>query len=390
MAREYRLLLSWDRAAPKGQEATSTEEPMFLRLRREINRVVHSSMTTPDIEAETVKRTLNTCGTIPQRKARTLRLPAEILALVEQKQRLLQRWRGACRLFEKEQLSRQYKSQTAAAKRAVNEYKRRKLEDLAGELEQAISCNQVNSTYAMVKRLAPVQAPQRVTVRQKERSPTWGHDGEISARRDALVTIFGAEPLSLEGEPQLHHAKKWIPPETPVTYKAGDAQWAIAQLSKWRGWSVHSERRSCRSKQFWRSGCRAAGSGGGKACAGSTIGMCASHFCSMDRDCNHRPCSARRQRRGDCFLTQTRKRHWRCEKLENYHVAQPHWQGMGKRISSSTCANSCKSCRPMPVCLTLQKEHARCSSYPGKRVRKIHQLESPSKSPQLSFRRFLV
>ena len=34
-------------------------------------------------------------------------------------------------------------------------YKRRKLEDLAGELEQAVSRNQVQSTYAMVKRLAP-------------------------------------------------------------------------------------------------------------------------------------------------------------------------------------------------------------------------------------------
>ena len=64
--REYRLLLNWD------------------RLRREINRVVHSSMTKPDIEAEIVKRTLNTCCTVlPQRLARTLQLLAEILALIE-------------------------------------------------------------------------------------------------------------------------------------------------------------------------------------------------------------------------------------------------------------------------------------------------------------------
>ena len=88
-------------------------------------------MTTPDIEAEIVKRTLDTCCTVPQRNARTLRLPAEILALVEQKQRLFQRWRGARRLCEKEQLSRQYKSQTAAVRRAVRA-KKRKLEDLAG------------------------------------------------------------------------------------------------------------------------------------------------------------------------------------------------------------------------------------------------------------------
>ena len=105
------------------------------------------------------------------------------------------------------------------------------MEDLAGELEQAVSCNQVKSTYAVVKRLASVQAPPRATVRQKVGSPTWGHDGENTARRDALVTIFGAEPLPLEAEPQLPQAKKWIPPETLVTYKAGDAQRAVAQLS---------------------------------------------------------------------------------------------------------------------------------------------------------------
>ena len=88
-------------------------------------------------------------------------------------------------------------------------YKRRKLEELAGEVEQAVSRGEASPTYAMVKRLAP-----RVTVRQKDGSPTWGHDGDIEARRDALVTVFGAEPLSSETEPQLPQAKTWIPPET--------------------------------------------------------------------------------------------------------------------------------------------------------------------------------
>ena len=105
------------------------------------------------------------------------------------------------------------------------------MEDLAGELEQAVSRNQVKSTFAMVKRYAPVQAPPKVTVRQKDGSSTWGHDGEIAARRGALVTIFGAKPLSLEAEPQLSQAKKWILRETLVTHKAGDVQWATAQLS---------------------------------------------------------------------------------------------------------------------------------------------------------------
>ena len=124
---------------------------MFLRLRRDISRVVHSSMTTPDIDAEIVTRALG-C-TAPQRRARTLRLPAEILALVEQEQRFLQRWLGSRRLFEKEQLSRL----------KVPTYKRRKLEDLAGEVEQAVSRGEARATFAMVKRSARVQAPPRVT-----------------------------------------------------------------------------------------------------------------------------------------------------------------------------------------------------------------------------------
>ena len=84
-------------------------------------------------------------------------------------------------------------------KGAVRPCKRKRLEDLAGELEQAISRNQVRGT---VKRLAPVLAPPRVTARQKVGPPTWDHNGEIDARRDALVTILEAEPLLLNTEPQ--------------------------------------------------------------------------------------------------------------------------------------------------------------------------------------------
>ena len=96
-------------------------------------------MTTRDIEVEIVKRTLNTCCTVQQSKTRTLRLSAEILAFVEKKQRFLQRWRGARRLCEKEQLSRLYKSQTPVVKGAVRAHTRRKLEEVAGEVEQAVS-----------------------------------------------------------------------------------------------------------------------------------------------------------------------------------------------------------------------------------------------------------
>ena len=129
-------------------------------------------------------------------------------------------------------MSRQQKNAEAAAvKGAVRAYKRRQLEELAGELEQAVSRGETRATYAMFKLIAPVQAPCKVKVRHKDGSPTWGHDGEITASTDTLVTILGAEPLSLEAEHQLLQAKKWILAETPVTYKAGDAQWAVAQLS---------------------------------------------------------------------------------------------------------------------------------------------------------------
>ena len=350
-------------------------------LEREINRVVHGNMTTPDIEAEIVKRALDTCCTVPQRKARTLRLL--------EKQRFLRRWRGARRLCDKEQLSRQYKSQTAAVKGAVRAYKRRKLEELAGEVEQAVCRGEIRAMCAMVKRSAPgTGTAQSHRVRQKDGSPTWGHDGEITGHRGALVAILGAEPLSLEAEPQLHQAKKWIPPETPVTHKAGDAQWAVAQLSNGKaGPCIRSGGLADQNKfggavavQWKAVRCT--------ACAGSTIGMCACHCCSMDRDCSHSPCSAGGQRHGDRFLTQFKKRHWECEELENHRIAQPHWQGLGTSIRSSTGASSCKGCRPMPIWLAPWRS-TRCSSLPGKRVREIHQLEPPSKPPQLSPRRVL-
>ena len=38
----------------------------------------------------------------------------------------------------------------------------------------------------------------------------------------------------------------------------------------------------------------------------------------------------------------------------------------------------------MPIWLAPWKKHARCNSHPRKRVREIHQLDPPSKPPQLS------
>ena len=76
----------------------------------------------------------------------------------------------------------------------MREYKRRKLKDLAGELEKAVSRNQVKPTYAMVQ--TPSSSPNAPTSESSSESriTSWDHDGEIDARRDALVNIFGPEP----------------------------------------------------------------------------------------------------------------------------------------------------------------------------------------------------
>ena len=214
--REYNLLLNWERAAQKGQDAPSTKEPMFLRLRREINRVVHSSLTTPDIEAEIVKRALDTCCTAPQRQStNTLRLPAEILALVEQKQRFLQRWRGARRLCEKEQLSSLVQVADRSRQRSSARIQEEETGGLCwrsgtGSLPRRSKSNMCNgqtissgpgtaqSCSTPERRITDVGA---TMVRLK-----------LKGAGDASVTISGAEPLSLEAEPQLPQVKTWIPP----------------------------------------------------------------------------------------------------------------------------------------------------------------------------------
>ena len=72
-------------------------------------------------------------------------------------------------------------------------------------MEQAVSRGEARATYEMVKRSAPVQAPPRVTVHQKDGSPKWGHDGEIGARKDALVTLM--EQSRLLWKPNLSFPK---------------------------------------------------------------------------------------------------------------------------------------------------------------------------------------
>ena len=51
-------------------------------------------------------------------------------------------------------------------------YKRRKLKDHGGDLEVAVSRNQVRTTYAMVKRVAPVPTLPPVTMERLKHAET--------------------------------------------------------------------------------------------------------------------------------------------------------------------------------------------------------------------------
>ena len=333
--------------------------PMFLRPRREINRVVHSSMTTPDIEAEIVKRSLNTCCTVPQRKARTLRLPAEILELIEQKQRLLQRWRGARRLCEKEQLSRQYKSKTAAFKRAVRAYKRGKLENLAGELEQTIACNQVKSTYAMVKRLLPVQAPPRVTECARKIDLQRGVTkmrlllSEMHWSQFLVQSRFRWKPNASFPKPRNGYLLRRLL-HTKLKMRSGQfhsCQNGKAGPCTRSGGPADQNKFGRAAVEQWKAVVGQRAQAPRSACA-QTIAAAWTETATTGR-------VPQEDRRGGCFLTQTRKTHWGCEELENHRVAQPHWQGMGKSIGLSTRASNFRSCRPMHASLAHSPERAR-------------------------------
>ena len=128
-------------------------------------------------------------------------------------------------------------------KRAVRACKRNQSENNVCHGQTFYTCPDAATSHSFVK---------------KAGSPTWDHDGEIDACRDALATNFGAEPLSLDTEPQIHHATPWIPPETPVQYMA---QWAVAQLSTQSHWqglvlSIRSSTGSscskgCRPMSIW-------------------------------------------------------------------------------------------------------------------------------------------
>ena len=128
---------------------------------------------------------------------------------------------------------------------------------------------------------APVQAPPRVTVREKDGSPTLVHDGEIGARRDVLVTFLGSRGAFFGNRTSASQAKTWTPPETPVKYKAEDAQWAVAQLSSGKaGPCIRSGGPVDRNKVWtaW-SGCRETWLDA--ACAGHPL-------LAMDRGCGQR------------------------------------------------------------------------------------------------------
>ena len=118
-------------------------------------------MTLQDIEVEIVKRTLDSCCTIPQRNARTLQAEIHLL----NKSNVFSK--DGAEPVDSVRKNSRFANTKCRPLPSKAQCARRKLEDLAGELEQAVYRNLVKSTYAIVKRLVPVQA------RQKDGSPTW-------------------------------------------------------------------------------------------------------------------------------------------------------------------------------------------------------------------------
>ena len=165
----------------------------------------------------------------------------------------------------------------------------------------------------------------------------------------------------MEAEPQFLQAKKWIPPETPVTQKAGDVQWAIAQLSNGKaGPCIRS---------------------GGPADKNKFGGAVAEQWKAVVGQRAQAPLSARAQviaatwtetaatgrvpqEDKDAEIAFSPKPGKDTGDAKNWSAAQPYWQGLGNIISSSTCASRWKGYRPMPI-LGRSLEEAREMQQPS-------------------------
>ena len=301
-----------------------------------------------------------------QRKTRTLRLPSDLLALVERKQRFLRQWRGAYGLREKEQLSRLH----VAGRSRQRSSARSQEGETGGTCWRSRTCSLPRPGKSNVCncQATSVQAPPRVTVRQQDGSPTWDHDDEVGARRDAaLVAIFGAEPLWLKTAPQLSQAKAWVPPETCHLQSGGRAGGLLRSClveRLVRAFGVEAQMTKTSLEERMRSS--------GTQWLDSVRRLQYRHV--------HRPSQQheQRQRQKAAFRKKTKMlRLHSCSSqaktLEMQKIGElsrcsatveKAWPKAS--INTSTCACSREGCRPTPVWLAPRKEHASCSSHPGK------------------------
>ena len=116
---------------------------------------------------------------------------------------------------------------------------------------------------------------------------------------------------------------------------------------------MHSEWRCCRSKTSLEAAEKWKAVVGQRAQA--PLSACAQAIAAAYGQ-RMRPQAVFRKKTNDAeiaFLPKPGKYIGDAKKLENHRVAQPHRQGLGKSISSFTCASSCTGCRPMPIWLAL-------------------------------------
>ena len=133
----------------------------------------------------------------------------------------------------------------------------------------------------------------------------------------------------METEPQLLHAKTWIPPETPVKYKAEDA---------------HVHLHSCHVERLVRAfGVEVLQI---KTSLEEPLQSSGKQWLDSVRRLHYRPAAwtetaatsrvPKEDKDADiAFLPKPGKDTGDAKLLENRCVAQPHWQGSGKSISSS-------------------------------------------------------
>ena len=179
-------------------------------------------------------------------------------------------------------------------------------------------------------------------------------------------------------------SQKGRPPETPVTYKAGDAQWASNGTAvKWKSWPVHWERRPSLEERLQSSGMQWLDS------------VCRPHCRHLRRSLlqhGQRPqpqaVFRRRTMRRRLLSCRNQEKSLGMRRIGEPSRCSPTLATLGHKHQFILLCQQLEGSQVMPNWLAPWKKHERCNSHPRKLVREIHQLEPPSKPPQLSLCRF--